>query len=95
MKPRRFRNFEFTGEYQKVCFNGWDGKSYNGETEKLPTYRLSEFFQKRMFSGDHRLFVSKYTRKWGWTMHEVLFEYPMEDGTPTTDFWSEVEEIKD
>lgn len=95
MRPRKFRNFEFTGEYQKVCFNGWDGKSYNGESEVLPVYQLSEPFRSRMITMGKSSFVPKYTRKWGWTMHEVLFEYPMEDGTPTTDFWSEVEEIKD
>lgn len=96
MKPRKFRNFEFTGKYQKVCFNGWDGKSYNGETEELPTYMLTEFFQKRMINGN-RLFVPKYTRKWGWTMHEVKFAWPFsqENPVPTTDFYCEVEEVKD
>lgn len=96
MRPRKFRNFEFTGNTQRVCFNGWDGKSYNGETEELPTYMLTETFRKRMINGN-RLFVPKYTHKWGWTMHEVQFAFPFspENPVPTTEFYCEVEEVKD
>ena len=41
MRPRKFRNFEFTGKYENVCFNGWDGKSYDGESRKAAVYRTS------------------------------------------------------
>lgn len=92
MKPRKFKNFEFTGKTERVCFNGWDGKSYKGESEVLPVYQFVDFFKTRLFSGKS-FFVPKYTRKWGWTMHEIMYEFPV-NGNPTTDFYCEVEEEK-
>lgn len=94
MRPRKFRNFEFTGKTERVCFDGWDGKSYNGESEVLPVYQLTEPFRSRMITMGKSSFVPKYTRKWGWTMHEIMYEI-LVNGNPTTDFYCEVEEIKD
>ena len=94
MRPRKFRNFEFTGKYESVCFNGWDGKSYNGESEVLPAYQLTPFFRERMFNGN-RFFVPKYTRKWGWTMHEIRDDWEKIGDAYAVDFFTEVEEVKD
>lgn len=91
MKARKFKNFEFTDEFERVCFDGWDGKSYNGESEVLPVYNLDSFFRSRLRTHSGR-FVPKYTRKWGWTMHEIRYDWPYVGGNPTTDLcYSDVE----
>lgn len=89
--PRQFKGFEATGEKVKVCFNGWDGKSYNGESEVLPVYKAI---------GDtryNRMYVAKYTAKWGWTMHKVMTDWAKigkDWDAYEVDFCREVEVVK-
>lgn len=91
--PRQFKGYEATGEKVKVCFEGWDGKSYNGETEELPTYRDEVKFGYSKTA----IYVPKYSPKWGWTMHEVETEWPKtgKDGDAyQVTFAGEVELVK-
>lgn len=89
--PRQFKGYQATGEKVKVCFDGWDGKSYNGESEVLPVYKADVCYDKTM------IFVPKYTAKWGWTMHRVMTKSPLigKDGDAfEVWFQDEVEVIK-
>ena len=89
--PRQFDGYEATGEKVKVCFNGWDGKSYNGESEVLPTYKAKVCFDKSA------VYVPKYTPKYGWTMHKVMTEWPKtgKDGDAfEVDYREEVKVVK-
>ena len=89
---RQFRGFEATGETEIICFNGWDGKSYNGETETLPVYKLDSrtyHLARNMV----RRFVPKYTRKWGWTMHEIMYNWDKIGDAYEVDYFCETEKI--
>lgn len=89
--PRQFKGYQATGEKVKVCFNGWDGKSYNGESEVLPVYKAENCYDKTL------IFVPKYTAKWGWTMHRVLTKSPLigkEGDAFDVVFQDEVEVVK-
>ena len=89
--PRQFKGYQATGEKVKVCFNGWDGKSYNGESEVLPVYKADVCYDKTA------IYVPKYSPKWGWTMHEVEVNWPKtgRDGDAyQVSFAQEVEVIK-
>lgn len=90
MRAYKFKGFEATGETEKVCFNGWDGKSYNGESETLPTYRLDPRTSYAAFNAAKR-YVPKYTRKWGWTMHEIEYNWDKIGDAYEVSFSREVE----
>lgn len=89
---RQFRGFVATGKTEKVCFNGWDGKSYDGESEVLPTYQLDPKEYHLSFMLEKR-YVPKYTRKWGWTMHEVHYDWDKIGDAYEVDYHCEVDKI--
>ena len=92
MALRKFRGFEATGETEIVCFNGWDGKSYDGETEKLPVYKLDTHFAHLACNSERR-FVPKYTKKWGWTMHEIMYKWDKIGEGYEVDYYCETDKI--
>lgn len=69
-----------TNEKVTITFNGWDGKSYNGETRTMNVYVCDTLPDKK--------FVKFYSKKFKeWTYHLVLNETHKVTGANLVRYW--------
>lgn len=73
-------NFEATKEKATITFNGWDGKSYNGEARKMTVYTHPVHPGKRFV----RTWMPKYKE---YAYHMILDELHPISGVNTVLFW--------
>ena len=73
-------NFVKTNEKVEITFNGWDGKSYNGETRIMDAYTLE--------SMPDRKFIKFYSRRFKeYTWHIVEDEKHEVSGGYLVSYW--------
>ncbi|MBO5743913.1 MAG: hypothetical protein J6R68_06495 [Clostridia bacterium] len=72
--------FVKTNEKVTITFNGWDGKSYNGETRTMNVY-VNEFIPGKKF-------VKFYSRHFKvWTYHLIKEETHKVTGANLVSYW--------